>query len=216
MVSREAVLAAAAAHLDSGAFERRPGAPHRHPQRQPGRRQRPGAAGLPGRRTGADAGGAGLSQPHPREPGGGQWPVPDRQAHRGPGPPHGADVRPRRRDPRPGRDVDTRRRAVDAGARRRPALRPRHAPTTRASTASTSPRWRTVLRARGGRLGFNVTWLFETGEETGSPGLAEFCAAQRDALAADVLIASDGPRLRADAADGLPRLARGNQLRRWR
>ena len=54
-----------------------------------------------------------------------------------------------------------------------------------------------VLAARGGRLGFNVTWLFETGEETGSPGLAAFCAAQRDALAADVLIASDGPRLTA-------------------
>ena len=61
-----------------------------------------------------------------------------------------------------------------------------------------------VLRARAasqgagepaaGRLGFNVKWLVETGEETGSPGLAAFCAAQRDALRADVLIASDGPR----------------------
>jgi acetylornithine deacetylase/succinyl-diaminopimelate desuccinylase-like protein len=51
-----------------------------------------------------------------------------------------------------------------------------------------------VLAARG-RLGFNATWLLETGEETGSPGLAAFCAAQRQALAADVLIASDGPRL---------------------
>ncbi len=55
-----------------------------------------------------------------------------------------------------------------------------------------------VLAARGGRLGFNVKWLMETGEETGSPGLAAFCAAQREALAADVLIASDGPRLRRD------------------
>ena len=54
-----------------------------------------------------------------------------------------------------------------------------------------------VLAVRG-RLGFNVTWLVETGEETGSPGLAAFCTAQRGALAADVLIASDGPRLRAD------------------
>ena len=54
-----------------------------------------------------------------------------------------------------------------------------------------------VLAARG-RLGFNVKWLIETGEETGSPGLAAFCAAQRGALAADVLIASDGPRLRRD------------------
>jgi acetylornithine deacetylase/succinyl-diaminopimelate desuccinylase-like protein len=55
-----------------------------------------------------------------------------------------------------------------------------------------------VLAARGGRLGFNVKWLIETGEETGSPGLAEFCAAQHARLVADVLIASDGPRLRAD------------------
>jgi acetylornithine deacetylase/succinyl-diaminopimelate desuccinylase-like protein len=56
-----------------------------------------------------------------------------------------------------------------------------------------------VQRARGGRLGFNMKGLFETSEETGSPGLAAFCAAQRERLAADVLIASDGPRLRADA-----------------
>ncbi len=55
-----------------------------------------------------------------------------------------------------------------------------------------------VLAARGGRLGFNAKWLVEMGEETGSPGLAAFCTAQRAALAADVLIASDGPRLRAD------------------
>ncbi len=52
--------------------------------------------------------------------------------------------------------------------------------------------------ARGGRLGFNVIWLFETSEETGSPGLAAFCAAHAAELAADVLIASDGPRLRAE------------------
>jgi acetylornithine deacetylase/succinyl-diaminopimelate desuccinylase-like protein len=56
----------------------------------------------------------------------------------------------------------------------------------------------TVLAARGGRLGFNVKWLIETGEETGSPGLAEFCAAQQERLAADALIASDGPRVRRD------------------
>ena len=53
-------------------------------------------------------------------------------------------------------------------------------------------------KARGGSFGFNVSWLVEMGEEKGSPGLAEFCAAHRDELAADVLIASDGPRLRAD------------------
>ncbi|MFO1306389.1 MAG: M20 family metallopeptidase [Burkholderiales bacterium] len=53
-----------------------------------------------------------------------------------------------------------------------------------------------VLEARG-RLGFNVKVLLETGEETGSPGLRDICVAEREALAADVLIASDGPRLRA-------------------
>ena len=56
-----------------------------------------------------------------------------------------------------------------------------------------------VLAVRGA-LGFNVTWLLETGEETGSPGLADFCAAHADALHADVLIASDGPRLARDRA----------------
>ncbi len=55
-----------------------------------------------------------------------------------------------------------------------------------------------VLAVRGGRLGFNVKWLLETGEETGSPGLAAFARAQQQALRADVLIASDGPRLARD------------------
>ena len=53
-----------------------------------------------------------------------------------------------------------------------------------------------VLEGRG-RLGFNVKVLLETGEETGSPGLRDVCVAEREALAADVLIAADGPRLRA-------------------
>lgn len=57
---------------------------------------------------------------------------------------------------------------------------------------------RQVIDARGGKLGFNTTWLIETGEEAGSPGLAAFCDAQRDLLAADVFIASDGPRLNAE------------------
>jgi acetylornithine deacetylase/succinyl-diaminopimelate desuccinylase-like protein len=51
-----------------------------------------------------------------------------------------------------------------------------------------------VLAARG-RLGFNVRLLIETGEETGSAGLEEFVRAHADTLAADALIASDGPRL---------------------
>ncbi|HSS69436.1 MAG TPA: M20 family metallopeptidase [Casimicrobiaceae bacterium] len=54
-----------------------------------------------------------------------------------------------------------------------------------------------VLGARSGRLGFNIKLLIETGEEVGSPGLHATCAALRDELAADVLIASDGPRLSA-------------------
>ena len=54
-----------------------------------------------------------------------------------------------------------------------------------------------VFRARGGRLGFNLAILVETSEETGSPGLREFCARHSDELAADVLIASDGPRVAA-------------------
>ncbi|HEX6297444.1 MAG TPA: M20 family metallopeptidase [Burkholderiales bacterium] len=52
----------------------------------------------------------------------------------------------------------------------------------------------TVLRTRG-RLGFNLKVLIETGEEMGSPGLKAFCAQHKEALRADVLIASDGPRL---------------------
>jgi acetylornithine deacetylase/succinyl-diaminopimelate desuccinylase-like protein len=54
-----------------------------------------------------------------------------------------------------------------------------------------------VLAARGGRLGFNLKILIETSEEIGSPGLGEFCAEHRDELAADVLVASDGPRVAA-------------------
>ncbi|MDX3226509.1 M20 family metallopeptidase [Streptomyces sp. ME19-01-6] len=55
-----------------------------------------------------------------------------------------------------------------------------------------------VARARGGRLGFNLKVLVETGEEIGSPGLRALCAERRAELAADLLIASDGPRVRAD------------------
>lgn len=54
----------------------------------------------------------------------------------------------------------------------------------------------TVMRARGGKLGFNLKVLLETGEEVGSPGLKAFCEANKEKLRADVLIASDGPRLR--------------------
>jgi len=56
-----------------------------------------------------------------------------------------------------------------------------------------------VLRTRG-KLGFNLKVLIETGEEMGSPGLKEFCEQNKKALAADVLIASDGPRLQPGRA----------------
>lgn len=52
---------------------------------------------------------------------------------------------------------------------------------------------RSVLQARG-KLGFNVKVMIEMGEETGSPGLKEIAEEHRDLFAADVLIASDGPR----------------------
>jgi acetylornithine deacetylase/succinyl-diaminopimelate desuccinylase-like protein len=51
-----------------------------------------------------------------------------------------------------------------------------------------------VIETRG-RLGFNAKWIIEMGEETGSPGLREVCIAHREALAADLFIGSDGPRL---------------------
>ena len=63
-----------------------------------------------------------------------------------------------------------------------------------------------VLETRG-RLGFNSTILIDTCEETGSPGLKDFAAANRDLLAADLLIGSDGPRLKAD----LPTLFMGSR-----
>jgi acetylornithine deacetylase/succinyl-diaminopimelate desuccinylase-like protein len=54
-----------------------------------------------------------------------------------------------------------------------------------------------LLLADQGSLGFNLTFLLESGEEIGSPGFAEFAAAHRELLRADVLVASDGPRLDA-------------------
>ena len=52
-----------------------------------------------------------------------------------------------------------------------------------------------LLLREQGKLGFNVNVLVEIGEEMGSPGLHEICAQEKDALRADVLIASDGPRI---------------------
>ena len=55
-----------------------------------------------------------------------------------------------------------------------------------------------VRGERGGRLGFNAKFIIETGEEAGSKGLLELVAAHKQDFAADVLIASDGPRVRPD------------------
>ena len=63
-----------------------------------------------------------------------------------------------------------------------------------------------VLETRG-KLGFSLRAVIETGEETGSPGLRETCIRYRDRLSADVLIASDGPRLQP----GTPTLFMGSR-----
>ncbi|WP_298112363.1 M20 family metallopeptidase [Bradyrhizobium sp.] len=57
---------------------------------------------------------------------------------------------------------------------------------------------RAVREARGGRLGFNVKFIIEMGEEIGSPDLPQVCERLRDDLKADLLLASDGPRLSAE------------------
>src|SRR3954451_7451623 len=56
---------------------------------------------------------------------------------------------------------------------------------------------RAVRETRGGKLGFNVKFIIETGEEIGSPDLRQVCEAHREELKADLFIASDGPRLSA-------------------
>lgn len=55
-----------------------------------------------------------------------------------------------------------------------------------------------VADARGGSLGFNCKYLIEMGEEAGSVGLQRLVADHAGLFAADVLIASDGPRVRPD------------------
>ncbi len=64
-----------------------------------------------------------------------------------------------------------------------------------------------ILAARGGTLGFNIKILLETCEEQGSQGLREFVAAHAGELAADVLLASDGPRV----ASNIPTIATGSR-----
>ena len=64
-----------------------------------------------------------------------------------------------------------------------------------------------VLAERDGRLGFNLKILLETSEERGSIGLREFVAQRADRLVADVLIASDGPRVTPE----IPTIATGTR-----
>jgi acetylornithine deacetylase/succinyl-diaminopimelate desuccinylase-like protein len=65
-----------------------------------------------------------------------------------------------------------------------------------------------AVLAERGRLGCNVKLLIEMGEEVGSPGLRELCEQHKDGwLKADVLIASDGPRI----APERPTLFLGNR-----
>ncbi|MGB3244362.1 MAG: M20 family metallopeptidase [Sulfitobacter sp.] len=54
-----------------------------------------------------------------------------------------------------------------------------------------------VLAVRG-HLGFNLRIVIEMSEEVGSSGLAEVFQSHKDRLTADVLIASDGPRLQPE------------------
>jgi acetylornithine deacetylase/succinyl-diaminopimelate desuccinylase-like protein len=64
-----------------------------------------------------------------------------------------------------------------------------------------------VLAERDGRLGFNLKLVLETSEERGSTGLRAFVAQHADRLVADVLIASDGPRV----APEVPTIATGSR-----
>ncbi|MBR0653933.1 M20 family metallopeptidase [Plastoroseomonas arctica] len=64
-----------------------------------------------------------------------------------------------------------------------------------------------VIAERGGELGFNVKLVLEMAEERGSKGLKDFVAQNAELLAADVLIASDGPRV----DPGTPTIAVGTR-----
>ncbi|MBY0339318.1 MAG: M20/M25/M40 family metallo-hydrolase [Acetobacteraceae bacterium] len=64
-----------------------------------------------------------------------------------------------------------------------------------------------VLEERGGKLGCNVKLVIEMAEERGSRGLREFVAAHARMLAADALIASDGPRVMPE----VPTIATGTR-----
>jgi acetylornithine deacetylase/succinyl-diaminopimelate desuccinylase-like protein len=54
---------------------------------------------------------------------------------------------------------------------------------------------RAVMDERGGKLGFNAKFMIEMGEEAGSKGLKDLVRRHKADFAADILIASDGPRV---------------------
>ncbi|HVZ08375.1 M20 family metallopeptidase [Rhodopila sp.] len=64
-----------------------------------------------------------------------------------------------------------------------------------------------VLAERGDQLGCNIKLVLETSEERGSVGLRDFVRQHADRLMADVLIASDGPRVTAET----PTIATGTR-----
>ncbi|WP_428485168.1 M20 family metallopeptidase [Rhodopila sp.] len=64
-----------------------------------------------------------------------------------------------------------------------------------------------VLAERGSEIGCNLKLILETSEERGSPGLRAFVAEHTDRLRADVLIASDGPRVMPE----VPTIATGTR-----
>ncbi len=66
---------------------------------------------------------------------------------------------------------------------------------------------RGVMAERDGKLGFNAKMMIEMSEETGSAGLHDLVRANKQDFAADVFIASDGPRVRPER----PTIVLGNR-----
>ena len=124
--SRNGAIARAEKYFDDGGFLSRPAAARRHPHHQPG-------AGLDARaaavRLGRDdrvAAEAGLRLHRPAQSAAGIWSVPDRPPGRGRDEADRADLRPWRRDPRPGGPVAAGPVAVEYRDRRRAHVWPRH------------------------------------------------------------------------------------------
>ena len=209
---RAAAIAAAAAWFDAGALLRRIATPGRVPDRKPGSGPRCSAGELPDRGHRPQRRALRLRMVDLAQSGARRAAAAVRRTPRGRCAPDGADLRPRRRRRRLRRSNG----ATDArrGSCRSPTASGMAAarPTTRASTRSIWPHSPGSSRCRG-RLGFNAKLLLEMGEEIGSPGLRLTCERHADALRADVLIASDGPRLARRLADDFPGLARRVQFR---